>query len=87
MLKHFFERITLFTVLACLSLVVFIIVAISREAAIIKQTLLYHLGISVFVFAGIDVLLKQVLKLKTAALWAIQIFLLLVAVYVWIVSE
>ncbi len=87
MLKNYFEKITLFTVMAGLSLVAFIIAAISHEADVIKESLLYHLGLAVILFAGIDVLLKYLLKGKTVWLWTIEFFLLLVAIYIWIISE
>lgn len=87
MLKKYFARITMFTVLASLSLVAFVIAAISHQADVIKDTILYHFAVATITFAGIDLLLKQILKLKTLWVWIIQIFLLLLAIYIWIVSE
>ena len=86
MLKKYFSKITLFTVLAGFAVVAFIIVVISHQPQIIKRPSLYHLAIAALAFVGIDVLLKQVLKLRNVWLWILQILLLLIAVYVWIIS-
>ncbi len=87
MLTKYFSRITLFTVLACLSLVALIITAISHQPEEIKAPVAYRLIMATLLFISIDILLKQVLKLKIGWLWFIQICLVLVAVYIWIVSE
>ncbi len=87
MMKKYFQKITLFTLLAFLSFTVFIIVAISRQPEEIKTGLLYHLALTFIILVAADVILKQILKLKTTWLWILQIFLLLVAIYIWIISE
>ncbi len=86
MLKKYFSKITLFTILAFFCLTALFIVAISHQSAIIKEPWLYHLSIAVVLFITIDILLKLVLKLKPVWLWLIQIFLMLLAVYIWIIS-
>ena len=87
MIKKYFERISLFTILAFVSLLLCVLLLISRQPDEIKGELLSHLIIASALFFGVDVLLKNILKLKTVWLWTIQILLLLIAVYVWIVSE
>ncbi|MDQ2751969.1 MAG: hypothetical protein M3R72_03005 [Bacteroidota bacterium] len=87
MLKKYFSKITLFTVLAFVSLIFFVMLLISRQPEEIKSGLLFNLMIASALFLGVDVLLKNILKLKTLWLWLIQILLLLAAIYVWIVSE
>ena len=87
MFKTYFSKVTLFTILAFLSLVAFVIIAISHQPDEIKNTLLYRLAFAVILFAGIDILLKQILKLKNGWLWAAQIFILFIAVYLWIISD
>ncbi len=77
----------MFTILAFVSLLLFVLLLISRQPEEIKGELLSHLIIASALLFGADVLLKNVLKLKTVWLWTIQILLLLIAVYVWIVSE
>lgn len=87
MLKKYFSNITLFTVMAVVSLTAFIITAISRQPEELKTTLLYNIAIAIISFVCFDVLLKQILKLKKGWLWIAQVFLLLVAVYIWVISE
>ena len=87
MLKKYFSNITLFTVMAFLSLTALVIAAISRQLEEVKTTIFYYLASSTLILVSLDVLLKQILKLKKGWLWAVQIFLLLAAVYIWIVSE
>ena len=87
MLKKYFSNITLFTVMAFLSLTALVIAAISRQPEEVKTTILYYLASTTLILVSLDVLLKQILKLKKGWLWAAQIFLLLAAVYIWIVSE
>ncbi len=87
MIKKYFLRITLFTVLACLCLVALVISVISHQPQEIKNQLIFTLAPALFCFVFFDVLLKQIFRLTTGWLWLMQILLLLVAVYVWIVSE
>ena len=87
MLKKYFSKITLFTVMAFVSLLLFVLLLISRQPEEIKSELLYRSIVVCALFLGVDILLKNILKLKTVWLWTIQILLLLAAVYVWIVSE
>lgn len=86
MLKKYFHTITLFTVMAFLSVTAFIIVAISRQPEGVKSLVLFRLAIAALLFFATDILLKQILKLKPIPLWLTQILLLLLAVYIWIIS-
>ncbi len=86
-MKKYFQTITLFTILAFLLLTTLIIVAISHQPEELKSDILLNLAIAILVIAAVDVLLKLILKLKKSWLWALQIFLLLVTIYIWIISE
>ena len=87
MIKEYFQKITLFTTLAFLSLVALLIIAISHQPEEIKSVLLYRLTLTLVILIAADILLKQILKLKNAWLWISQLFLLVVAIYIWIISE
>lgn len=87
MIKEYFQKITLFTILTFLSFTALVIVAISHQPEEIKSILLYRLAFTLATLIATDVLLKQVLKLRTVWLWVSQIFLLIIAVYIWILSE
>ena len=87
MVRKYFSRITLFTLLACVCFTALLIVLISHETAEVKSWLLFRLFIGTILLIIIDVLVKRILNLKTAWVWALQIFLLLAAVYAWIISD
>lgn len=87
MIKKYFQTITLFTILAFLLLTALITVAISHQPAELKSDILYKISVGLLVVLVADTVMKLVLRLKTIWLWVLQIFLLLVAVYAWIIQD
>ena len=86
MLTNYFAKITLFTVLTFAALLALIITAISRQAEEIKSLLMYRLAVATAILFVTDFVLKRIFKHRTGWLWTVQIFLLLIAVYIWIIS-
>ncbi len=87
MLKKYFATLSLFTLLAIILAAVMIIVGISHQPTEIKSWLLLRLLAAVVCVLALDILFKFVLHLSRGWMWTLEILLLLVVVYLWIISD